>query len=280
MKAEYPIQMLCRSFNVSASGYYDWKQRQNQPGVRQREDEGLAVEIHRIHQKSRFTYGSPRVHHQLREEHRHHGRKRIARLMKQLGLYGRQRRRWRVQTTDSTHGEPIAPNRLKEQPKPDAVNRVWVSDITYIPTGQGWLYLAGIMDLYSRRIVGWAMGEHLDADLVLRAWNMAVTHRHPSTGLIQHSDRGVQYACRNYRQALSSVGALASMSRRACCYDNATMESFWSTLKNELVHRSHFENPDQARTAIFDYIETFYNRTRLHSALGYKSPIDFENQNN
>lgn len=280
MKTEHCVQSLCETLVVSSSGYYRWRLRQAEPCRRKMEDRELKVQIGRIHEQSRQTYGSPRVHLDLRREGRRHGRKRVARLMRDNGWQGIVRRRWRVCTTDSNHDQPVAPNRLAERSAPTARDQVWVSDITYIPTDEGWLYVAGIMDLYSRRIVGWSMEEHMEAALTLAAWAMASRHRQPPRGLLAHSDRGVQYACRDYRQALAQSGALASMSRKANCYDNATMESFWSTLKTELVYRGRFRTRSEARQAIFDYIETFYNRCRLHSSLGYKSPVDFENQNN
>jgi len=186
----------------------------------------------------------------------------------------------RVQTTDSNHDEPIAPNRLAEAPRATAPNQLWVADITYIETKEGWLYLAAILGLYSRKIVGWAMSERIDTVLVLKALAMALLHRCPPVKLLLHTDRGVQYASGDYRQALRNAGPVASMSRRGNCYDNAAMESFWATLKLELVYRCCFDTRAQARTQIFDYIETFYNRQRAHSALNYQSPVDFENQNN
>jgi len=185
-----------------------------------------------------------------------------------------------VQTTDSNHDQPIAPNRLAQAPKATAPNQLWVADITYIETKEGWLYLAAILDLYSRKIVGWAMSERIDTVLVLKALAMALLHRNPPARLLLHSDRGVQYASGDYRQALNHAGLIASMSRRGNCYDNATMESFWATLKLELVYRRRFDTRAQARTQIFDYIETFYNRQRAHSALSYHSPVDFELLNN
>lgn len=200
--------------------------------------------------------------------------------MRQEGLCGRTKRRFRIVTTDSNHEDPIAPNRLAGLSVPKAPNQIWVADITYIPTAEGWLYLAGIMDLCSRRIVGWAMHQNIDAQLVLSAWNMALTQRQPPPELILHSDRGSQYASSDFRAALAATKTLASMSCKACCYDNAAMESFWSTLKLELIYRSEFQTHDQARRAIFDFVEAFYNRRRLHSSLNYLSPVDFENQNN
>ena len=200
--------------------------------------------------------------------------------MKEKSLCGRQKGRYRVQTTDSNHDQPIAPNRLAQAPKATAPNQLWVADITYIETKEGWLYLAAILDLYSRRIVGWAMSERIDTVLVLKALAMALLHRSPPANLLFHTDRGVQYASGDYRQALGQAGLIASMSRKGNCYDNATMESFWATLKLELVYRRRFENRAQARSQIFDYIEMFYNRQRAHSALNYHSPVDYELQNN
>ncbi len=262
------------------SGYYAWQKRRQCPGPRALQDRALTQEIDQIHTRSRQTYGSPRVVEELRKNGRRHGRNRIARLMKQERLCGRQEKRYRVQTTDSNHDHPIAPNLLAQAPKATAPNRLWVADITYIETKEGWLYLAAIMDLYSRKIVGWAMSQRIDAVLVLKALAMALLHRRPPANLLFHSDRGVQYASGDYRQALSQAGLIASMSRSGNCYDNAAMESFWSTLKIELVYRRCFETRTQARSQIFDYIETFYNRQRTHSALGYRSPVDFEIQNN
>jgi putative transposase len=280
MKKDHSIQLLCQVLDVSPSGYYDWQKRHQTPSARARQNQSLSQQIKTIHAKSRQTYGSPRVTDQLRKDGHQHGRNRIARLMKEQGLYGRQKRRYRVQTTDSNHDQPIAPNRLDQAPKPTAPNQIWVADITYIHTSQGWLYLAAILDLYSRKIVGWAMSPFIDTSLVLLALNMALARSRPPAQLLFHSDRGVQYASSDYRKALASAGLLASMSRKANCYDNATMESFWSTLKLELVYRQTFANHLEARSAIFDYIETFYNRQRTHSALGYLSPVDFELQNN
>ena len=280
MKDQHPILSLCLHLEVSPSGYYAWQKRRDCPGPRALQDRALAREIAQIHSRSRQTYGSPRVVQELRKQGRRHGRNRIARLMQQEGLCGRQKRRYRVQTTDSNHDQPIAPNRLADAPKATAPNQLWVADITYIETKENWLYLAAIMDLYSRKIVGWAMSERIDTVLVLKALAMALVHRNPPGNLLFHSDRGVQYASGDYRHALSQAGLIASMSRSGNCYDNAAMESFWSTLKLELVYRRCFESRAQARTQIFDYIESFYNRQRTHSALAYRSPVDFELQNN
>ena len=280
MKTEFSLLSLCENLEVSPSGYYDWLNRRSRPGPRELEDQVLAKKIKELHAQSRQTYGSPRLRHELVKKGHRHGRSRIARIMRQEGLCGRQKGRYRVQTTDSNHDHPIAPNRLAEAPKATAPNRIWVTDITYVQTREGWLYVAALLDLHSRRIVGWAMSERIDTALVLSALNMALLHRKPPAGLLCHSDRGVQYASGDYRQALAQAGLVASMSRKGNCYDNASMESFWSTLKMELVYRRDFATRDQARTEIFDFIEVFYNRRRSHSAINFLSPVDFETLNN
>ena len=280
MKTEHPIRSLCAILEVSCSGYYDWVGRQTQPGPRAQENARLVVQITQIHLESRKTYGSPRIQQKLRKVGHAHGRNRIARLMRQQKLCGRVKGRFRVRTTDSNHDQPVAPNRLAELPAPTAADQIWLGDITYISTGEGWLYLAGVMDRYSRRIVGWAMDQDIDTRLVLAAWEMAQKQRQPAPELVFHSDRGSQYASGDFRQALAASQTKASMSRQGNCYDNAAMEAFWSTLKMELVYRQSFATRQQAREAIFEYIEVFYNRQRLHSALGYASPSAFENQTN
>jgi transposase InsO family protein len=280
MKTEHAILTLCQLLEVSPSGFYDWQHRRDCPGPRAVADQKLAGQITTIFAGSRQTYGSPRVQQALGQQGCRHGRKRIARLMKAAGLCGRQKRRYRVQTTDSKHDHPIAPNRLAEAPKATAPNQIWVADITYIETQEGWLYLAAILDLYSRKIVGWAMTERLDTALVAAALSMALLHRQPPAKLLFHSDRGVQYASGDFRHALQAAKLVPSMSRKGNCYDNATMESFWSTLKLELVYRTRFDSRTQARSQIFDFIECFYNPKRLHSALNFLSPVDFETKNN
>jgi putative transposase len=280
MSQDYPVRRLCRALQVSPSSFYDWQQRRSCPGPRTQQDAQLLELITQIHQESRQTYGSPRIERVLRRQGFQHGRNRIARLMRLRQLQGRQRRRYRVCTTDSRHDLPVAPNRLALQKPIRRTNEVWVADITYIPTGEGWLYLAGILDLYSRKVVGWAMGQNLDARLVLASWQMACRQRQPAPGLLFHSDRGSQYASTLLRQALRQNQAVASMSRASNCYDNATMESFWSTLKHELIYRANFRTRAQASAAIFEYIEVFYNRIRLHSSLNFLSPLDFETKNN
>jgi transposase InsO family protein len=280
MKTEHAILTLCQLLEVSPSGFYDWQHRRDCPGPRAVADQKLAGQITTIFAGSRQTYGSPRVQQALGQQGCRHGRKRIARLMKAAGLCGRQKRRYRVQTTDSKHDHPIAPNRLAEAPKATAPNQIWVADITYIETQEGWLYLAAILDLYSRKIVGWAMSERLGTALVAAALSMALLHRQPPAKLLFHSDRGVQYASGDFRHALQAAKLVPSMSRKGNCYDNATMESFWSTLKLELVYRTRFDSRTQARSEIFDFIECFYNPKRLHSALNFLSPVDFETKNN
>jgi putative transposase len=279
MKAEYSILALCANLEVSPSGYYAWQARCLCLPQRAAQNQVLVELIQKIHSQSRETYGSPRVQQELLKAGRRHGRNRIARLMRQEGLCGRQKGRHRVQTTDSNHDEPIAPNRLAETPRPTAPNQIWVADITYIQTEENWLYVAAILDLYSRKIVGWAMSERIDTALVLGALRMALLHRQPPPQLLFHSDRGVQYASADFRRALQQAGLVASMSRKGNCYDNAAMESFWSTLKLELVYRCNFVSRREAQRQIFDYIECFYNRQRAHSALNFQSPVDFELQN-
>ena len=280
MKTEHAILTLCQLLKVSPSGFYAWQQRRDQPGPRALANQTLTGQITTVFAESRQTYGSPRVQQALRQQGCHHGRNRIARLMRTAGLCGRQQGRYRVQTTDSNHDHPIAPNHLAEVPQATAPNQIWVMDITYIPTGEGWLYVAAVLDRYSRKIVGWAMSHRIDTHLVLQALAMALWHRQPPAKLLCHSDRGVQYAAADYRHALTRAGLIASMSRKGNCYDNAAMESFWSTLKWELVYRRAFATHQQARTEIFDYIECFYNPKRLHSALNFRSPVDFETKNN
>jgi putative transposase len=274
MSGEHGVKLMCETLVASRSGYYAWL-RSDQT-VRAQQERALGVRIAEVHAQSRCTYGSPRVTAALRAQGTGIGRNRVARLMRQAGLRGRQKSRFRIRTTDSCHDHPIAPNRLATMPAPTQANKVWVSDMTYVATAEGWLYVAGVLDRCTRRLVGWAMGPSLDTALPLDALRMALNQRQPERGLVHHSDRGVQYASAAYRDALADHGLVASMSRRGNCYDNAAMEAFWSSLKNELVHRRRFRTREEARTAIFDYIEGFYNRTRLHSALGYQSPLDYE----
>lgn len=272
-KATYPVRVLCRTLLVSASGFYAWCRR----GLSQRvqEDAALKVEIRAAHAASGKTYGSPRVHEELKAAGQHVGRKRVARLMQEEGLEGQRKRRFRV-TTDSRHSYPVAPNALNRDFTVSAPNKVWVTDITYIWTREGWIYLAAILDLFSRRVVGWSADSYIDRTLALDALGMALRTRHPEPGLIHHSDRGIQYASGDYQKLLSEHGITCSMSRKGDCWDNAVAESFFSTLKAELVYRNDYVSRSQARASIFDYIEAFYNGRRRHSTLGYVSPVEHE----
>jgi putative transposase len=271
----WPLFRMCRLLGVSKAGYADWRLRPE--SRRAGENRGLTAKIRVIHEESRKTYGSPRVHRMLVEQGTPISTNRVARLMRDAAIQVKPKARF-VITTDSDHDQPIAPDLLHQDFSAPAADTRWVTDITYIPTGEGWLYLAGLMDLYSRRIVGWAMQATMDCSLVLSALGMAVGHRHPAAGLIHHSDRGSQYASAAYRQALTDYGMVASMSRKACCYDNAAMESFWHTLKVELIHRRTFQTRKEAIHVIFEYLEVFYNRVRKHSTIGYVSPVEFEQQ--
>jgi len=276
MSGEYKVAWLCEALLVSRSGYYDWCRRRQQPGPRQVENTRLRQRIREEFTRSRATYGSPRLARALGCPGQ---RNRIARLMRQERIFARQRSKYRAATTDSRHGGPIAPNRLHGlvAERPD---QVWVTDATCVLTGQGWLYVVAVLDTHTRRVVGWAMHAILDAPLTIAALRMAITQRRPTPGLIVHSDRGAQFASAAYRQVLSEHGLLASMSRKGNCYDNAFIESFWSSLKYETVYHRKFATRAEARTAVFDYIETFYNRTRLHSSLGFVSPTTFESHLN
>jgi putative transposase len=274
-KAAFPVTVLCRTLQVSRAGFYASQGRP--PAARARADARLGVEIVAIHQETRQCYGSPRVHAELRARGHGVSRKRVARLMRHRGLAARRRRRYRV-TTDSRHPFPIAANVLARQFTTAAPNVAWDTDITYIPTGEGWLYLAAILDLYSRAVVGWAMNTEITRQLPLDALAMALARRRPAPGLLHHSDRGSQYASGDYQAALAQHGLRGSMSRRGDCWDNAVAESFFATLKVELVHDARWPTRAAARAALFDYLERFYNRQRRHSSLGFLSPLAFERQ--
>lgn len=267
--ADFPVNVMCEVLGVSRSGYYAWAGRDG--SARAAADHALAAEIRAAHAASRGRYGSPRVHAELRARSRRVGRKRVARLMRGMGLAGRRRRRFR-RTTNSSHVFPIAPNLLGRNFTAEAPNRVWLADLTYIWTSEGWLYLAAVLDLCTRRVVGWAMADHLGHELALAALDMAIARQRPLPGLIHHADRGVQFAAHRYRARLLAHGMLCSMSRRGDCWDNAPMESFFATLKGELVEEADYQTRDQARADVFQYIEGFYNKRRLHSALGYITP--------
>ena len=275
LASDYPLQELAWALEVSRSGYYRWLQRTESKRARSARE--LTAQIRQIHEQSHKRYGSPRVFHELRRQGVPTSENRVARLMQAAGLKARPKRAFRPRTTDSNHPNPIAPNRLREMEPPTGPNQVWVADITYIWTVAGWIYLAAVMDLFSRRIVGWALSQTLETSLVKEALERAQKERRPPPGLLHHSDRGSQYASHTFRALLNSWQMTASMSGPACCYDNAAMESFWSTLKTELAPSAGFENLAHARTAIFEYIHLFYNPKRLHSALDYQSPVDYEN---
>jgi putative transposase len=275
---EFEVRLMCRVLAVSVSGYYASLHRP--PSWHAVIDDLLMAHVRIIHAESGETYGAPRVQRELQAEGLPVSPKRVARLMRTGGLVARPRKRARVTTTDSTHGQPIAPNRLARQFDVNGigVDRVWIADITYVPTREGMLYLAIVLDLGSRRCVGWAMGQTLETELALRALRMARDERRPAPGLIHHSDRGSQYASREYRAELATHGMVASMSRKGDCYDNAVAESFFATLEFELLMKNDWHTRAEARRAIFRYIEIWYNRKRRHSTLGYISPAEYEGQ--
>lgn len=274
--------MLCEVLEVSESGFYGWRKRQGrEPDRHQKEDEELTAQLEIIFEQSRQTYGSPRIHAALRSKGVSCSRHRVARLMQKKGLVSCWRRKKRkVVTTDSNHNQPVAPNRLDRDFTAAAPNQKWVGDITGVWTDEGWLYLSALEDLYSRRIVGWAMSEFRDERLVEDALWMALIRRQPDGNLLHHSDRGSQYTSRSYKSVLDHYGIELSMSRKGNCWDNAVMESFFGTLKAECTDRRSFATRQEAKTVIFEYMEVFYNRQRLHSSLGYVSPENFEQSSN
>ena len=272
-KASFPVSLMCRCLEISRSGFYAARQRP--VSRRTRENELMTQRIQSCYTRSRETYGSPRIYHDLREEGWAVGRHRVARLMKASGLRAIPPRRWRG-TTDSKHSLPVAENVLARDFEVTDLNRVWAGDITYIWTWEGWLYLAVILDLASRRAIGWSMADHLRTELPLGALDMALGQREVPSHLLHHSDRGSQYASRSYQERLREHGIQCSMSRQGDCWDNAVVESFFGTLKTELIHRRRWRSRREARSAIFEYIEVFYNRHRRHSSLAYQSPVAFE----
>ena len=275
-KANHRISRMCRILKVSKSGFYGWRDRE--PCARAQADALLSEKITRIHTDSRETYGAPRIHFELRTLGVRCARKRVARLMRQAGLFGCGGRRRKARTTLRSRTERTlsAPDLVKRNFTPEAPDRLWVADITYVRTWEGWLYLSFVLDTYSRRIVGWSMANHLRTELVLDAMNMAIYTRRPKPGLIHHSDRGSQYTSVEFGSRLREEGLLPSMGSVADAYDNSMAESFVSTLKRELIHRHSWPNRQRARTAIFEYVEGFYNSRRRHSALGHLSPSDYE----
>lgn len=270
----WPVVVMCRVLEVCRSGFYAFLRRT--PSARQRRREQLTDQIIEIHRASRTSYGSPRIYRQLKESGESVSRKRVASIMRERKIQGKSARKRRPHTTDSEHDHPIAPNLLQRDFTASAPNQKWVADITYIETDEGWLYLAVVLDCFSRRVVGWAAADHLRSELVEEALTMAIEARRPkpSDGLIHHSDRGVQYASGSFQRLLDTHGIACSMSRKGDCYDNAVIESFFGTLKTELDEP--LTTRASARLALFDYIEVFYNRQRLHSTLGYLSPAAFE----
>ena len=273
---EWPVRVICEVLGVSASGYYAWRCRPE--SARAASNLNLLADVRRLHAQHRGRYGSPRMHAALRAEGRGVSRGRIERLMRRHGIRAAASRRFRPVTTDSHHGLPVAPNLLEQRFVASAPNQVWLADLTYVPTGEGWLYLAAVLDLATRKVVGWAMRDHLRTELAAAALLMASQRQRPGPGLIHHSDRGSQYAAGEYRQLLAKAGMKASMSRTGNCYDNAPMESFFHTLKVELVHQRRWATRDEARRDLFAYVEGYYNRQRIHSALGYLSPEQAERQ--
>lgn len=272
-KAQWPVEVQCEVLGVSRSGYYAWKSRPEAPRAKQ--DAELLVEIKAASKAGRGNYGSPRVHRELRAKGRRVGRKRVERLMRQEGIVARQKRRFR-RTTDSKHSLPIAPNVLERNFYVDLPNAAWVTDVTYVWTHEGWLYLAAILDLFSRRVVGWAASANNDRALAFSALDRAIAARRPEPGLVHHSDRGSVYASGDYGNALTLFGAVKSMSRKGDCWDNAVAESFFATIKGELIDHADYATRTAAIIAIADYIDGFYNPQRRHSAIGYLSPIEFE----
>jgi transposase InsO family protein len=278
---ELPVKKMCQVLSVSRSGYYDWKSRQeHEPPARQKRRDELLGEIRKAHAAGRGLYGSPKVYEELKAKGVAVSENTVAKYMKMAGIRSKVHKRFVVHTTDSTHDHPVASNTLNrrfdvsEWPEPDLA---WCTDITGIWTErEGWLYLAAVMDLCSRKIVGWAMADHLRAELCTDALGMALEQRRPNAGLLHHSDRGVQYACEAYQSLLEEQGIKCSMSRTGNCYDNAAMESFFATLKRELVYQERYDTHAQAKASIFEYVEGFYNRKRRHSSLGYQSPVEFE----
>ncbi|ADE12565.1 IS3 family transposase [Sideroxydans lithotrophicus] len=269
---EYRVSSLCRVMQVSRSGYYTWRDRPAKSDAPQNE---LLSQIRRVHMQSRQAYGAKKTWLALKSRGVTCGKHSVARLRKQAGIEARRKRRFRI-TVENHATAPAAPNLVQQQFRVDHPNRIWVGDMTYIRTRQGWLYLAILLDLYSRRVVGWSMSDRPDLALILNALDMALEQRQPRAGLIHHTDQGPIYAARKYRERMAAHGIQPSMSAKGNAYDNAVAESFFGNLKNEVIHHIDFESRDTARAAVFDYIELFYNRSRMHQSLGYVSPVEFE----
>ena len=273
-RANHAVATLCRVVGASVSGFYAWLRAIPAVQHRAEAEAGLRGHIGRVFAARRRVYGAPRVHAELRREGRRHSRRRVERMMREMGLSARRGRRRRPRTTDSRHDLPVAPNLLARDFSAETPDQVWLADVSYIPTGEGFLYLAAVKDLATRQIVGWSMADHLKAGLCVDALVMAIRRHGPPPGLVHHGDRGVQYASEPYRAVLERHGIEQSMSRRGNCLDNAPMESFFASLKTEHVHQVRFRTREEARAAVFESIEIFYNRQRLHSAVGYRTPAE------
>jgi len=276
-RSAFRVEKMCRVLGVSRSGYYSWRKRGF--SKRGRSNQALLVKIKKFHEDSRRTYGSPRITADLRANGETCGRNRVARVMRVNGIAAKTKRRFKI-TTNSKHNHPAAPNLVKQEFVAEKPNQLWTSDITYLWTIEGWLYLSVILDVYSRQIVGWAMKKRLTKGLVISAFKQALSHRTPARDMILHSDQGSQYASGDFQSLLNRYGIRSSMSGKGNCYDNAITETFFHTLKTELVYFKNYQTRKEAKLSVFEYIEVFYNRQRRHSSLGYKSPVDFENQLN
>lgn len=272
-RAQWPVKVMCDALDASTAGYYAWRERPISAAQRQRD--ALLVDIEAIHAQVKNRYGSPRIHAELQARGRRCCLNTVARLMRKSGIAAKTKKKFR-HTTDSNHDLPVFANLLDRQFDPPRANAAWVSDITFIPTQEGWLYLAVVEDLFARLVVGWAMSARMSSRLVVEALAMGVHRRLPGEELLTHSDRGSQYASAHYQQLLAKHGITCSMSRRADCWDNAPMESFFASLKKELVHHEDYQTREEAQASIFEYIEIFYNRQRRHSTLGFKSPTEYE----
>ena len=277
-QSQWPVRLLCQTLEVSPAGYYAWRQGPSDSQEQRRDV--LLVEIRAVHAEFKARYGSPRIHAELVARGHDCCVNTVAKLMRDHGIAAKTARKFRCTTTDSNHDLPVADNLLDRQFNPSGANETWLADITYIPTREGWLYLAAVEDLYSRRVVGWSLADHMESRLVVDALELAVQRRLPDEGLLAHSDRGSQYASEHYQRLLGKHGITCSMSRRADCWDNAPMESFFASLKKELVHGADFVTKAEARAAIVEYIEVFYNNQRRHSSLGYVSPAEYERSEN
>jgi len=272
-KCHWPVRVMCHVLQVSSSGYYKWCR--NTPGCQMAAQEVALVEIKAIHAEVKERYGSPRIHQELKKRGFKTSLNTVAKIMRKNHIRAKFSRKFRC-TTDSNHSLPVAANILNRQFDPKVVNKVWLADITYIPTREGWLYLAVVADLYSRRIVGWSMADRMTSRLVVDALNMAIQRRMPGEGILTHSDRGSQYASDHYQRVLEKHGIQCSMSGVGQCWDNAPMESFFASLKKELVHHEDYQTREEAKTSLFEYVEVFYNHKRIHSSLGYLTPVDYE----